>query len=406
MFAFKAALLALVLAAGGLLPSGAQAQDSGAEKERILAGLMSEALAPSRLPEIYADIRRSVREVYLPLMREQLENARPGQPAPEPRDADRLAKLATFFDYALRASDELAPVLAASRDEIIGDIARLQAKYLSRAEVDALAELLDMPAMRKLFNTVYAATRLFTNYSYDEVRSYYALSEWMKELNFDIANNPFTNPGAATPSPEAVSKAQGVITDLFRISRLDDMVADVVRFGKEVQASSDIVLEEDREQVRQSVQNLEFFYNLQKSVVLSVGPSILASALAEDQLDKLHLMVLSPVLAKSFGMLHEVVRSATSLNRQDIEALARFKSETEENGLFPERSPEVEAELEAGAKALGEKWRERLMASLTPETRAGLERSIEALEALKDEDEKPGHEHGEEPPVVPGLRQL
>ncbi len=411
MPAYKAAVLALGLAVGVLSAAKTFAQNAGqtveregsAAKQRILADLLAKALAPSRLPEIYADVRRSVREVYLPTIRATLQDGIPGQPAPEPDDADKLAKLATFLDYALRASDELAPVLADSRDAIIRDVAGLLANYFTKAEIDVLAELLDMPAMRKLFNTVYASTRLLTDYNYEEIRSYYALTAWLAELQFDLQDNPFTQPDAPAPSPEKVAKAQSIVGDLLRVSRLDEMVADILRFAKEVKLDSSLVPEGERDNVREGIEQGEFFYNLQKSLVLSVGPSLLAATLTGDQLDKLHLLVLSPVVAKSFGLLHEVVRSATAFSKADIAGFDALSNRAKNDGLFEERSPEADAQLEAEAKALGEKWRERLFASLKPETREGLERAIAALEAMKREQTE---EDGIQKERTPGQRQL
>jgi hypothetical protein len=386
----NALALALPVALGVLVPLSAiggaayaQIEDTR-EKERRLRELISEALPASRLPEIYADFRRVLRDAYLPSMRDAAKGDTAGKPEFDAEMMQHMGKVISLLHYSLRAGDEAELFLNQHRDEIIADIARLQAQYLSAAEIQALSELIDLPAMRKVFNTVYAATRLVTDYSYQELRSYYQMTAWFRELNLSAENNPFTKPDARAPSPELVSKAQGIINDFLRVSRVDEMVAKVTRFMKEVQ-QTDLVPEAQREEIRAGLEKFEFFYNLQKSMMLAVGPSALAAVMNQEQLEKLHLLVLAPVTAKSFRLVDEIVREATSFSKEDIAAVQKFADDTKKKGLFKERSAEDKARLEAAAKALGEAWGERVKGSLTPETREGLERSIEAMETIGKE---------------------
>ena len=55
-------------------------------------------------------------------------------------------------------------------------------------------------------------------------------------------------------------------------------------------------------------------------------------------------------------------------------------------------------------KTLAESWRDRIMASLTPETREGLERSIQ--ESQEQSTEKPDDDQGDDDMPAPGQRQL
>ena len=410
----KALAIALPVALGFLVPLSAiggpayaQTEDTR-EKERQLREMISEALPASRLPEIYADVRRVMREAYLPSMRDAAKGDTAGKPEFDAEMMQHIGKIISLLHYTLRAGDEAEPFLNQHRDEIIADIARLQAQYLTLAEVQALSELLDLPAMRKAFNTVYAATRLVTDYSYQELRSYYQMTAWFRELNISVENNPFTKPDARAPSPELVSKAQGVINDFLRVSRIDEMVAKITRFIKDVPLQSDLMPEVQREEIRAGLEKFEFFYNLQKSMMLAVGPSALAAVMNRDQLEKLHLLVLAPVTGKSFRLIDEIVREATSFSKEDIAAVQKFADDAKQKGLFKERGAEDKARMEAAAKALADSWGERIKSSLTPETREGLDRSIQAMEEIggKAREKAIEDEDVEEDTPVPGQQQL
>jgi hypothetical protein len=265
--------------------------------------------------------------------------------------------------------------------------------------------------MRKVFNTVYATTRLFTDYSYQELRSYYQMTAWFRELDISVENNPFTKPDARAPSPELVNKAQSIITDFLRVSRMDEMVAKVTRFMKEVQLQTDLVPEAQRAEIQAGLEQFEFYYNLQKSMMIAVGPSALAAVMNREQLEKLHLLVLAPVTAKSFRLIDEIVREATSFSKDDVGAMQKFATGAEAKGLFKERGDEEKARLETEGKALGEAWGERIKGSLTPETREGLERSLKALEDIgvkeKAIEDEGGEEDGDTPATTaPEQRQL
>ena len=407
----RALAIALPVAVGAFVPltvvggaAYAQTENAG-EKERRLGELIGKALPASRLPEIYADLRRVLRDAYLPSMRDAAKGDTAGKPQFDAEMTQYIGKVISLLHYGLRASDEAGPFLNQNRDEIVVDIARLQAQYLSPAEIQALGELLDMPAMRKIFNAVYAATRLVTDYSYQELRSYYDMTAWFRELNITAENNPFTKPDARAPSPELVSKAQAIITDFLRVSRMDEMVTKVTRFMKEVQLQTDLIPQEQREGIQAGLDQFEFFYNLQKSMMLAVGPSALAAIMNREQLEKLHLLVLAPVTAKSFRLVDEMVREATSFTTDDIAAAQKFKVDAEQKGLFKERGAEDKARLEAAAKALGESWFERIKGSLTPETREGLERSIREMEEIAGK-ERAIEDNDVEDTPAPGQRQL
>lgn len=397
MPSLKSAGLALALALGAFIPASALAPPHEAQPvelrqstgdARALADFISRALAPSRLPEIYADLRRAVGEVYLPALRDTLDGGTSDQPDFDEEDIVTFKAVADFLEYSLKASNELEPFLSDNRDAIILDFATLQAKYTSSAEIEALSELLELPAMRKIFNTLYAASRLVTGYSYDDMRSYYTQSAWLNDLSSSLADNPGLGPEKQPPSAEKIAKAGALITDLFRVSRLDEMVQDIVRFAKDVQSEANLALEDEDTDVKSQIEWLEFFYNLQKSIAMSAGPSMLATLFTDEQLNQLHLFILSPVTTKTFGFVHETVRSATSLTPQDIRALKRFSEKAEQEGLFLKRPPDEQAQLRQEIDALAAIWRDRAWEYLTPETREGLVQAIERLEQIRKDTEK------------------
>ena len=403
----KALAIALPVALGVFVPLYAQTEDTS-EKERQLREMISEALPASRLPEIYADLRRVMRDAYLPSIRDAAKGDTAGKPEFDAEMMQHIGKIISLLHYTLRAADEAEPFINQHRDEIIADIARLQAQYLTLAEIQALGELLDLPAMRKAFNTFYAAARLVTDYTYQELRSYYQMTAWFRDLNISAENNPFTKPDARAPSPELVSKAQGVISDFLRVSRIDEMVAKVTRFMKEVPLQTDLVPEAQREEIRAGLEKFEFFYNLQKSMMLAVGPSALAAVMNREQLEKLHLLVLAPVTAKSFRLIDEIVREATSFSKEDVTAVQKFADDAKQKGLFKERTAEDKARMEAAGKAVAKAWGERIKGSLTPETREGLDRSIQAMEEIGGRGKEKAIEDdgGEDDTPVPGQQQL
>jgi hypothetical protein len=392
MSLIRAAWLAIGIAIG-VLPSArgfaqANAEDM-AEKEWALVEVLTEALPISRLPEIYADLRQAMREVYLPALRDTVKGDAPGGRALKDEERDSLVKIEKLFDYSLRASDELEPFLQENREPILHDIARLQTGHMTLAEVNALREALDLPATRKVFNAIYAGSRLLTAYSYADMRSYYAQSAWLNQLALDLQNTPSARPDAPPPSAEKIAKAQAVLADLMRVSRLDDMVAEMVRFVREVivPASGKTA---DAADPLGMLDGAMTFYNLNKPILLATGSSILAVALTDEQLEQLHLLVLSPVMAKSFGLLYDAVRAVTSFTSQDVQSLQHFAEMSEKNGLFAKRSAEEEAQLKQETEALAEVWRERAWNRLTPETRAGLEAAIKDIEAMEQKQFSPG----------------
>jgi hypothetical protein len=222
----------------------------------------------------------------------------------------------------------------------------------------------------------------------------------MKDLQFDAENNPFTNQEVTPPPRERVAKAEAIVTDFMRISRIDDMVGEITRFTREVVLNVETLDEAKRAEVREGIEKFEFYYNLGKSMAVAVAPSSLATALDDDQLAKFHLLILSPVMAKTFGLFHNVIREATSFTSRDISEFSALAEEAEE--AKRPRSAAERREAKAEWEALVAKWRELFESRLSPETREGLERALEDLQALAENRKR---ERGIGAPE-PGTREL
>jgi len=367
-----------------------------AERKRMLAAIITRALAASRLPEIYADLRRAFGELYLPAMRDILND--PETANLDPEKLTRLKAMVPLVDYTLRAANELDPVIAASRDVLIADLAAQQAKYASEEEVRYLGEMLDTPAARKGFNTVYAFSRWLTAYNQEDMRASKEMSAWLNALKFDLEANPFARKDMSPPSPGKVAKAASAVADFMRVSRVDDMVAEIVGFMKNVVLQVDALKPGEMSAMRDGLEKFEFYYNLGKSTAIAAAPSGLASVLTDEQLGQLHLMVLSPLMAKSFDLLYGAVREATSFTKQDINEFRQLADNSKTAKEKWAADAEIQKRIKMEWDALSERWRARFMSSLSTETRQGLEASLAAFKAVVEEEARRKKEAGEGAP--------
>jgi hypothetical protein len=311
-------------------------------KEKRVVTLLEETFYASRTPQIYADLRYAFGELYLPIMKQKLAE---DNPKVDPEAIESLRLAVPFIEASLQAAEELEPALEEYRAAMFADVAALLARHMTEDEIAMAERMMRTPAARKSFNVLYAFSRLMTGYSAEDIRQSQELSDWMTELKFDFKeNNPFTDKNAPPPPRERVSKAEALVGDFLRISRIDDMVADVVRFTREVALQVDTLKPEERESISAGLQQFEFFYNLGKSMAIAVAPSGIASALNDEQLGKFHLLILSPVMSKTFGLLHNVIREGTSYTKQDISEFRGLADEAEK--LKSDDSPEKQAQMD------------------------------------------------------------
>jgi hypothetical protein len=101
--------------------------------------------------------------------------------------------------------------------------------------------------------------------------------------------------------------------------------------------------------------------------------------LSDEQLSVLHGFVRSHAFAKAFDLLRDAVRSGTAFTKDDIlEAQKAFET-LERNAKAGERDGAVQARAKADWDVLVEKWAGIIESRISPETRSGLEQSVEDL---------------------------
>ncbi len=376
-------LLALVGAGigGAGLAQGKAPQDKAAvdpQAKQVAQSLIEEALRLSHASEIFDELRRTLREVYIPVMRGLLQGDYPGAPEAEAVTASAMAKILTFMDYLRKAGDELDTALSENRNAMISDFAEQTAKAVNSSQLSDVRRIFDLPAMRKTLDAFYAASKLLTGFSYEDSRTFSEFSAWARTLDLDISRvlpGNGNNGSAPVPSGRKVQKAQAAVNDLVRISHLDEIAADAECFARDVYAETIPATPEEREKLRRDIGQYQFMYNIQKAVVVGIAPSVVAASLSDEQLDTLTGYLHSPAFAKAFDLLRDAVKSATAYTKEDIlEAQKAFKDLEEKSRL---RSPEEREKAKAEWSALIDKWTEKLRERLSPETRQGLDQSLE-----------------------------
>jgi len=343
-------------------------------------GLIEEALTVSHAAGIFADLRRTLREVYIPAFRDAIEGNLPGLPAPDAKSAAAMAKVLTVMDYARKAADELDAALSENREAMISDVAGQIAKTAKTAEIEDIRGILRLPAIRKCLDALNEMTKLATGFSYADTKTFSGFSAWANGLNLDLQQAMPGAPGSAIPAKRKIAKAQALMDDLLTVSHADEMVADVRRFVREVYVETAAMPEEDRENLRERADQFEFMYNMQKAIVLAAAPSVVAAALTDEQLSQLHEFVKSSPFGKAFDLLRNAVKSSTAFTKEDIlEAQNSFK-ELEKRTKLMERSQAEQDKAQAEWDALIDKWTQRLKDRISPETRSGLDKSLDDLE--------------------------
>jgi hypothetical protein len=351
-----------------------------AELRQAAHGLIEDALRVSHAAEIFADLRRTLKEVYIPAVRDLVQGGMPGIPAPDARTAAKMAKLLTVLDYVRRAGDELDAALSENREAMISDLAAQIAKTAKPPEIKNVRDVLNLPAIRKGLDAFYAMSKLVTGFSYEDSQTLSAFSAWASRQDLDVQQAMPGTPGAAVPSKGKIAKAQALVNDLVRVMHIDEMAADIKRFVRDVYAETAPMSDEDREELRGQADQFEFLYNMQKSVTLAAAPSVVAAALSDEQLAAMHGFVRSPAFAKAFDLLRDAVRSSTAFTKEDILEAQKAFENLERNAKSREGDGAGQDKAKAEWDALFEKWTRVIENRISPETRSGLERSIEDLQ--------------------------
>jgi hypothetical protein len=389
---FKLVVLSLLVAVAAGMAGVGLAQDKPPQAQstvdpqakRVAQNLIEEALQLSHSAEIFDDLRRTLRDVYIPAMRGLVQGDYPGAPEADVASASAMAKMLTLMDYVGKAGDQLDVTLSENRSAMISDFAEQMTRAADASELADARRVFDLPATHKSLDAFYAMSKLVTGFSYEDSQTFSEFSAWARTLNLDISqvmpgNN--NNSSKPVPSGQKVLKAQAAVNDLIRISHLDEMVADAECFARDVYAETIPASPEEREKLRNDIGQYQFMYNIQKAVVIGIAPSVVAASLTDEQLETLTGYLHSPAFVKAFDLLRDAVKSATAYTKQDIlEAQKAFKDLDEKSKL---RSPEEREKAKAEWSALIDKWTEKLKEKISPETRQGLEQSLDDLQ-LRD----------------------
>jgi hypothetical protein len=386
---FKIVIFTLLAAAAAGAAGVSLAQDKPPQEQtavdpqakRIAQDLIEEGLRLSHAAEIFDDLRRTLRDVYIPVMRGLVQGDYPGLPEADAADASTLAKMLTLMDYARKAGDELDVALSEYRGAMISDFAEQMASAANASELSDARRLFDLPATRKTLDAAYAMSKFVTGFTYEDSRSLSEFSAWAKSLNLDISQViPGNNRDSSKPAPSGrkVLKAQAAVNDLMRLSHLDEMAADVESFAREVYAETIPASPAEREKLQRDIEQYQFMYNLQRAVAIGMAPSIVAASLTDEQLETLTGYLHAPAIAKAFDLLRDAVKAATAYTKEDIlEAQKAIKDLDEKSKL---RSPEEREKAKAEWTALVDKWTQKLKAKISPETQQGLQQSLDELQ--------------------------
>jgi hypothetical protein len=349
---------------------------------RMARGIIEKALAASHAPEIFADLRRTLAEVYIPIMREMVQGGFPGAPEANAVTAGQLAKMLTFMDYLRKAGDDLDPALSEHREAIISDVSEQIARSADESALGDLKRMVELPAAVKSMEAVYAMSKLLTGFTYDDSRKFSEFSAWVNSLSIDITKAlPGTEDsnGKSVPSSRKVLKAQALVDELIRASHLDELVADVERFALDVYAETAPMPGDNREELIEKIEQFQFLYNMQKAVVLGVAPSVLAAAMTDEQLETLRAYLRSPAFVKAFELTRNAVKASTGYTKEDILEVRKAFEDLDKKAKLRDKAADKTDQTAKEWDALIKKWRDILRDRISPETRKGLEQSAADL---------------------------
>jgi hypothetical protein len=366
-------------------PAASQAQAPSAPADAHLKSLAVEfiekTLKASNVEEILAELKRTLADVYIPVMREMVQGDYPGAPEANAATASQLAKMLTFMDYMRKAGDELDAAIADNRAAMISDAAEQIARTVTESEIGDGQRLLDLPAVKKALDAFYALSKLVTGFTYADSRKLSEFSAWANGLSLDVTQLVPGTPGGpkSPPTAQKMLKAQGIMDDVLRRSHLDEMAENVRRFAREVFVETAPMSDVERTELRQKIDQFEFMYTMQRAVVIGVAPSAVAASLTDEQLEALQGYVRSAPFTKAFDLIRDAVKAATACTKEDVLEARKALEDVDKKMKLSERGQEQDR-LSAQWQALLDKWNEILKNRISPETRRGLEQSFDDLQ--------------------------
>jgi hypothetical protein len=356
----------------GAPPAGAAPAPDFAANREAAASAIRKLVALSQAKLIYAEMRRCLREVFIPALKETAEGGFPATPDPTPETYIRLAKALTFLDYLDRASGPFEAAMAEHGDAMIEEAGAIAAQYGGADEVRLLEKLVKLPAVQKSFETIHAASRLISGFSLDDARAFAALKAWAYRLDLDASTfgAPSDNGPAGIPSAAKMAKAQALFADALRILRFDDMVHRLISFARDVYLPYIDLSPREKQGLLERLQEVEVAYNLKKAVALALAPVLIASSLTDEQLDTLRAFIETPAFAKLSSLYANLVLAATSFTPDDIQEAGSLRREAE--NALSEKKREA---AEKAWNAYWDRWSKIISDAIPTDIREGLRKA-------------------------------
>lgn len=383
----KAITIALAMGTGAMIavPSlhfvQPVAAETVADREVLARTLIAEALPASHMPEIYDDLRAFVHTVYLPAMHDIVSGKIDIGIPVDSVEMQQEAKVLAFMDLAVKAADEADPFIKSSREEIITELAQHLAKHLSVEELESARSALKLNATRKGFDAIYTISKAITGYTYEDMRDGGKFSGALYPLVRRAPKEGVPLVINATPSQAQLSKAQAIVNDAIRISRMDEIVAEGIRFARDVVIKS--LPPETQAAASAQVDQFEFQYKTTKAPLIVVAQSYLAQIMTDEELERTLALVQSPVFAKVCSNYYNLEKSVTALTLDDVSSAQAFIEDVKKIEKLRNRTAQEQAAVDADWAALVQKWSDKIMNAASPQTREALMKSMAEMETFE-----------------------
>jgi hypothetical protein len=388
----KTITLALALGAGAMVAlPGVQliqpaAAESVAERETLARQLILDAGAVSHTPEIYEETRVFLRTVLVPVAKDVVSGKIPSSLPNTPEFKALSSKLVNGAELLVKASDDVDQFIKANKDEMISDAARVLAKHFSQEELEQVRASLKLEAVRKGFDGFYMFTKFaVTGYTYEETRRAQEFMGWAENVVMGRTGAGKT-PQVINPNPtaEQKQKAEAIVKDFMRVSQVESIIDDGIQFARSVVIKS--LPPEGQAQASAGLDQVEFMYAAQKPAVLAAAPMVIAQFLKDEELEKVHNFVKTPVFAKVFKLLRDSQKTFTAINLEDVTQAKVFFEDMKKKGVLRERNSEEKKAFEADLEAYSQKWAAKATDAIEPQTRQGLMQLVAELQALNSND--------------------
>lgn len=384
-FLNKIALLLkfIVLSFGVLIGVvSAATADDFAERERLAKTLIVEVLEISHVGDFYRDIHQSTAEAFIPAL-EMFSKHK----WPDPHADQQMQAMADMLRDALQVGDEGIAFIEANREELISDGAKYIAKYATLEQLKAADEAVKLNVTKKTLDALYNYMRIYTDYKHVDAQNIYDIVMFFvpRVDNIEIRNKDLFENGfpKKVPPQARVVKAQGIINDAVRISRIEEMTDKILRFFQDVVLPNTPL--EQQETLKSYIGWGVLKYNFVKNVVVGGAPSIVAAFLDDEELDHVAVFVNTSTFRDFYAKAYQAVEIFTSITPQDVSDARLFGEAVIKNtSLQTQLSEEQEKQAKADFEALGQKWGKRLETAISPATLEKFKRSAEKVKALEE----------------------